>query len=537
MMKHVLYLLLLFTFTTIAQEHALVYFTDKPNVADALANPNTILTQEAIDRKALHGVPIDERDVPMNNTYVANIAALPNIELKARLRWFNAVHVIGTQAAIDALASLGYVDSVYYFDRSLNPSSRSVISEFQDLHLRKLETSVIYNYGNTNTQITMINVHKLHEADYTANGMVIAVLDSGFPNVDTMGAFQQMRDNGNYLGGYDYVNRTPNIFAYTGNNHGTLVLSDMAGFIQDQFVGTAPDAAYYLFRTEDAGSETPVEESYWVEAAARADSLGVDVINTSLGYSTFDEAKYNYTTADMDGNTAIITKGANVAIEKGVLVVNSAGNSGGSPWGIITAPADGNVFTVGAVDAAGNYASFSSRGPTADGRVKPDVMAMGASAAIIDQNNIITSANGTSFSSPIMAGAVACLWQADPGKTNLEIMQLLREQSSMFGSPTDQMGYGIPNLELAMNVLGVASVPFQKLSITPNPVANKFQVLLGTVASSARIQIYSVLGKQLVDRMVTTSDNTIDIATFTKGMYLAKITTAKKEQTFKLIKQ
>ena len=310
-------------------------------------------------------------------------------------------------------------------------------------------------YGKSDTQVKQLRVDVLHRNNFTGDGILIAVLDSGFPNVDQMNAFVRLRSNNDLLGGYDFVLRSTDIYRANVNDHGTRVLSDMAGFVDGQFVGTAPDASYILFRTEDAATETPVEESYWVEAAERADSLGVDIINSSLGYSTYDDSRYNYSPAEMDGNTAFISKGANIATEKGILIVNSAGNSGDSNWGIITAPADANVFGVGAVDANGNYATFSSRGPSSDGRIKPDGMALGERATVIGPDDRLVPNNGTSFASPIMAGAIASFWQAFPQKTNLEIMAMVRGSSSHYQNPNSQMGYGIPDFSLPLAVLGI----------------------------------------------------------------------------------
>jgi hypothetical protein len=374
--------------------------------------------------------------------------------------------------------------------------------------------------------------------DFTGEGVTVAVMDSGFPNVNTLAAFQRLRDNGDLLGGYDFVDRTANIYAYTGNGHGMNVLSDMAGYLDGQFVGTAPDASYYLFRTEDAASETPVEESYWVEAAERADSLGVDVINTSLGYSRFDNSNYDYTTADMDGNTAFITKGANIAVEKGILVVNSAGNSGNdATWGIITAPADGNVFTVGAVTATGNYASFSSRGRTPNVPVKPDVVAQGASAFVINTSGNITTANGTSFSSPIIAGAMACMVQAFPNKTNVELMQIVRESSSIYSNPTNQLGYGIPNFEAAFQTLSGSEVGnVETIQVFPNPAKATVTINLPNSTEVANIRLMNLLGKT-INTYTTSGTQQIDVTQLSQGMYVLRIEANGETITKKLIKQ
>ena len=397
------------------------------------------------------------------------------------------------------------------------------------------DAQTIFVYGNTQNQVEMINADNLHVLDYTGTGMVVAVLDAGFPNVNTIGAFQRLRDAGNLLGAYDFVNRDSDVYTGTTSNHGTKVLSDMAGYIENQFVGTAPDASYYLFITEDAPNENPVEESYWVEAAERADSLGVDVINTSLGYFDFDDSSYDYTADDMDGLTAFITRGANIAFEKGLLLVNSAGNSGASG---VNAPADSaNVLSIGAVDSNGDYASFSSQGSAIQPTQKPDVVARGASSYVIDHNNNMVQNNGTSFSSPIMAGGITCLWQALPNKTNAEIMQLVRESASQYATPDFFLGYGIPDLQSALDA-ALTSEAINELKIFPNPVQDILQIVFPKDIETATLELYDVLGKQVLFAKVFKNKQSINLENLSNGIYIAKIQTDNKiSSTFKLIKE
>lgn len=520
-------------------EHAWIYFTDKPDVTNSIANPITILTQKAIDRKMNHGVVIDERDIPVNESYITTVKAQTGITVKAKSKWFNCIHVLGTQVDIDALLNLAFVDQIVYADRSLNTASRPSATAQIERTVEKFETLVMYNYGDASNQVEMIKVDKLHELNYTGEGVTVAVLDGGFTNVNTLAAFQRLRDNGDLLDGYDFVDRTSDVYLYTGNSHGTNVLSDMAGYIDGQFVGTAPDASYYLFRTEDAATETPVEESYWVEAAERADSLGVDVVNTSLGYNRFDESKYDYTIAEMDGNTAFITKGSNIAVEKGLLIVNSAGNSGNDEtWGIITAPADGNGFTIGAVDGSGNYASFSSRGRTPNIPVKPDVVAHGASVYVVSSGGNVVLSNGTSFSSPIIAGGMTCLVQAFPNKTNLELMQLVRESSSIYANPTIQLGYGIPNFEtVILTLTNAENNNSTTLQVFPNPAKAIVQIKLPDGFENATITIGTLLGKTVKIYTTNTTNKNIDVSQLASGMYLLRIEVNGEQFTKKLIKQ
>ncbi len=513
-----------------AQQDAWVYLADKPNESTALANPLTILSQKALDRKALHNVAIDSRDVPVELSYINQIKNTAGITVMAKSKWFNALHVRGTETDINALLNLSFVSSIYFADTSLNAKQENVKGSYVEA-----ETLITFNYGNASNQVTMLNVDFLHDLDYTGQGVTIAVIDAGFPNVNTMSAFQRLRDNGNLLDGYDFVDRTSDVYASTSSSHGTMVLSTMAGYLLNQYVGTAPDASYYLFRTEDATSENPVEESYWVEAVEKADSLGVNIINTSLGYTTYDNPNYSYTTADMDGNTAFITKGANIAFEKGLLLVNSAGNSGSSSWGIVGAPADAaGVLSIGAVDASQNYAYFSSRGNATQPTQKPDVVAQGQSSAVINENNNLVSVSGTSFSSPIMAGAIACLWQKDLSKTNAEIMQIVRESASQYTSPDYFLGYGIPDFSTAYDLLTVEKNTLNS-TVYPNPTQGLFYIKIPSDGSVVNVAIYSVLG-DLVYKNNLDIANEVNISNLSKGVYIAVISTSSSRKTIKIIK-
>ncbi|MBT8393898.1 MAG: S8 family serine peptidase [Bacteroidia bacterium] len=537
MKKNLLFLFLFFcSILTFAQQDAWVYLTDKDNVAESISNPISILTQKSIDRKLDHNIEIDERDVPVNESYIAQLKSQTGITVLTKSKWFNAVHVRGTQSDIEALSNLSFVSNIDFADKNLNSQSRvSIIHNKFEIE----ETYTNFNYGAAQNQIEMFNGDELHLADYTGDGMTIAVLDAGFPNVHTMSSFQRLREAGNILGTYDFVDRDNDVYTNTTSSHGTLVLSDMAGYVQDQFVGTAPDASYYLFITEDAPNENPVEESYWVEAAERADSLGVNVINTSLGYTTYDNPNYNYTTADMDGNTAFISRGANIAFEKGMLLVNSAGNSGNGSWGIVGAPADASgVLSVGAVDANGDYATFSSRGNGTQSNQKPDVVAQGQASYVITQNDIITTANGTSFSSPILAGGVTCLWQALPSLTNMQIMQLVRESASQHSNPDNFLGFGIPDLQIALNNgLSLVEIEVQELDlrIYPNPISDKIFL---SVPEDERvsINIFNILGKLVLESYFDNIKNGVNVSELSGGIYIAKLQAGDISNTIKLIK-
>ncbi len=521
-----------------AQQDALVFFADKEDVATSIANPITIMTQEAIDRKTLQGTVIDERDVPVNEDYIAQIKVAPGITVYAKSKWMNSAYIRGSQSEIEDLLNLSFVTEVEFMDKSLNfgTTTGNVPDKFA---IENQPSRIVYNYGAAANQIEMLKGEYLHEQDFTGDGMIVAVLDAGFPTVNTNPGFEEIVSEGRLLGTYDFQSRQTNVDGTSA--HGTNTSSDIGGFIQDQFVGTAPEASFYLFVTEYTPSENPVEEAWWVEALERSDSLGVDVVNTSLGYRGYDNSSYDHSYEDLDGQTTIAARGANNAFDKGMLLVTSAGNGGNSGFPTVGTPADApGVLTVGAVNSAGNYVGFSSKGPTTDGRVKPDVMAQGQGSAVIETNGTVGSSSGTSFSSPIMAGAVTCLWQARPEAPNGHVMQVIRESAHLFNNPTNEMGYGIPNFEDAYNALLVLGLEDQLLSeqfaLYPNPVSTNVNISFPQNIEQAEISVYNVLGKLVLKKQISTLNNSIDVSNLTSGMYIASIASNNKTNSFKLIK-
>lgn len=540
-MRLILLIFLFISFKVFSfQEHARVYFVDKPHAANLLTNPVKILSERSISRKKLHGIPIDERDVPVYNDYVSAIRKQEGIIVKARSKWFNCIHVLGSVENIRTLADFNFVADIFFADPRFNAGGLGRKEQrHQGIHKNKFEEEVLYDYGATTAQNGQINLQALHSIGFTGKGMQIAVLDAGFTKVNTMKAFQYMRNNNHLLGGYDFVNRSHDVFAYDQNSHGTQVLSVMAAFIEGEYVGTAPDAGYFLFRTEEAGQETPAEESYWVEAAELSDSLGVDILNTSLGYSTFDNPNYNYHPGDMDGETTFISKGAQIALDKGMLVVTSAGNEGNNRnWKVITAPADVDGLTVGAVDAEGTYASFSSVGPATGEKIKPDVMARGVRTAIVLPDDSIRFLNGTSFSSPVVAGATACLWQANLSKSNREMMKMIRQSGHLFDDPNNEYGYGIPDFSLLVTTAPLNEEAYSgEFNIFPNPTKGKFHVVFPENIFYADIDLYDVLGKWVYRKKISSINNEVNIGHLNSGVYIAKISSKNTKRILKIIKQ
>jgi hypothetical protein len=537
--KYQIFLVFLLVFTSInAQtEDAWVYFKNKPSEATFLNSPLTMLTQRSLDRRVRYNIPLDTKDVPVEAAYVLQIKNASGISIKSRSKWLNALHVQGLQADIENLKDLEIVKEVVFANKFLNTAPKNNIPQKIIKQQNKLEIQTNFNYGAATNQISMLKGEVLHENNFTGEGMQIAVIDAGFPNVNSFEAFDRIINNNQILGGYDFVNRNSNF--YTGYYHGMAVLSTIAGYVENDFVGTAPDADFYLFITEDNNNETPLEESLWVEAAEKADSLGVDVLNTSLGYTTFDNPNYNYTYSNMDGNTTFISKGSEIAFSRGMIVVNSAGNEGNNTWHYISAPADAaSVLSIGAVNAAGVIASFSSYGPTFDGRVKPDVCAQGANVYIINSAGNIATSNGTSFSGPIIAGAVACLWQAFPNKSNAEIVQIIKESAHLYSSPTNHEGYGIPNFENAYNTLHINDITSEtsEIILYPNPVFGDLFFKIPLTVDKVNVQILNLLGQQVYSSVVDKNNSKVDISFLNNTFYLVRIQYNNSTNTIKILK-
>jgi hypothetical protein len=556
MKKLLLFLLLTTFFQSYGQEDAWLFLKDKPNKATFLANPLTMLSQRALDRRNTQQVALDSLDVPVDETYYNQIKNETNITVLAKSKWLNAIHIQGEVADItNLLSTYSFINHIEFANKSLNANGKSTSKSkiIVANHYNKLNESLTdFNYGEADNQIKMLKGDYLHEQGLTGGNQIIAIIDAGFPNVNTLGAFQRIRDNDQILGGYNFADRNTNF--YTRSSHGTHVLSSIAGYIENEFVGTAPDAKFYLFISEIEETETVLEETLWVEAAERADSLGVDVINTSLGYTTYDNPNHSHTYADMDGKTTFITRGAEIGASRGLLLVNSAGNSGTSSWKYIGAPADApSVISVGAVDASGGIASFSSFGPTSDGRVKPEILGQGLSPALIDYqtDEITNSSSGTSFSSPIMAGLIACL-NGNEGfllkssnntadNLNTFLKQSLYESADKYNNPLDQYGYGIPNFEVALNsymsVFSVDEKELDSFSIFPNPVQFEFIIDSKNInIKNFDFQIFNILGKKVFEKNNLNS-KTIDISFLESGIYMLKISKDNQHKTLKLIKK
>lgn len=441
-----------------------IFFQDKGPQALAKASAlkqeaHDKLTARALERRAkvrVQAEVIDETDFALYQPYLAELAKL-DLKPVVESRWLNAVSVDALPEQIATAQKLSFVRSVRRVAHLKLPPVREAQAE--DIALPKVNGPHRYAYGSSLSQMNQIVATTLHDAGINGRGVLVGMMDSGF-EWQTHEAFGQLR----VVKERDFINDddvTRNESGDSGgqDTHGTQTLSTIAGYLPGELIGPAFGAKFLLAKTEYVPTETHAEEQYWVEAIEWMEAQGVDMTSTSLGYSTFDPGQVSYTTAQMDGKTAIITIAAEIAASKGVIVVNSAGNEGGNSWNIITAPADGpNVIAVGAVNASGGLVNFSGRGPTADGRIKPDVMAMGSGVyvAVPRTENVFTFANGTSFSCPLTGGVVAQILSAHPQVTPKQMLDMLRATSSRSNSPNNDFGYGVVNAKAAITAFGPA---------------------------------------------------------------------------------
>ncbi|MEM6343109.1 MAG: S8 family serine peptidase [Bacteroidota bacterium] len=476
-----------------AQSKYWIELADKGDLSQY--GPTDILSPAALANRAKQGIMLDYTDYPVNPTYIQKIKALGIQPLRAS-KWFN---MVSAELTIYQKVALYYLP----FVKDITPvQGVSRIAAYLDEACPDVELT-----DTPERQLDMVQLNSLHRAGYTGKGVTIAVFDNGYRGVDTLSAFNHLFVEGRILATKDYVDNDDDVYAPCIHcRHGTNVFSILAANQPGVLTGTAPDANYILLRTENDYSETHQEEDNWLAAAEFADSIGAQVFTTSLGYYNFDAGEGNYTQADLDGNTAIITRAADMAGEKGILVVNSAGNSASRG---VTAPADGDlVIAVGAVDQCAEYASFSSQGPRVDGKIKPEVTAMGRDTYILLPDGALARGSGTSFSCPVISGMLACVLQAVPQASREQVYEALIQSADRYANPDKFYGYGIPNARLMLETLGQDPLaprsyddPFAggELLLYPNPNAGSFWLTLpfGTEAFSAQLEIFDIRGSKV----------------------------------------
>ena len=438
-----------------------VAFTHKPAGSYSLQQPQAFLGPRSIARRVRQGISIDSSDLPVHAPFLDSLRAA-GAQVKHSSKWLNGatIRVPNNDSVIlQRISNLPFVRQSLPNGRKagsgvVTPSTKLAVDPMPLPLSSSSRTSTAY--GASSAQIRLHKGDLLHDMGYRGQGLRIAVFDAGFVAMPQIRAFDSLYARNGVLDAFDFVDMDSTVYELDG--HGTYVMGCMAANLPGELMGTAPKAEYMLYRTENnvGGSENPVEEDNWVAAAERADSLGADVFNSSLIYTTFDVPGWNHSWADMDGNTTRMTRASDLAASKGILVVNSAGNYGGGPWYKIGAAADGDsVLAVGATDTLGLRVGFSSMGPTADGRIKPNVMAVGAGAATCAiPGPGVALVSGTSFAGPLMAGLATCLWQALPNRHAYQILDLLERCSNRSTNPDTLNGYGVPNLQRALQLAG-----------------------------------------------------------------------------------
>jgi serine protease AprX len=454
-----------------AQTKKVIYLTDKKGTPYSLDKPQDFLSNRAIQRRVRYQIPVDSSDLPCSPVYESQIAALNNVKIIARSKWLNALIIESNDAtSLAAIQQLPFVQSIQNIalrKRNITDIKKEKIT-YADLRQNSSQRATQFDYGASERQINLHNGHILHNTGATGQTMMIALFDAGFWQYDNNRFLDSAVRKGQIVATRDFYQNDPQV--NEDDAHGLWCLSVIAAKIPGEYIGSCPDANYLLLRTEDAGSEQIIEEYMWGIGAEYADSCGADVFSSSVGYTTFDDPSQNHQYADLDGNTVVVTKMADKAAQKGILVVTSAGNEGGSSWKYIGTPADGDsVFAVGAVNLEKQIAGFSSFGPTKDGRIKPDGLSVGQNTYIISTSGNIVNANGTSFSTPNLAGLMACLWELFPNANNAEIMQAVRASSDRYNTPQPQYGYGIPDMTKAMGILIKKNASFSVIAEKCSP--------------------------------------------------------------------
>jgi serine protease AprX len=514
-------LLIILLISLVSQAQNLRYtvkFRYKKADGYSLSQPSAFLSEKAIQRRTRQKITIDSTDLPVNRDYLDSLKSLAGVNILRTSKWLN--HVLIEMTDINALARISSFPFVITTtpvafkgkNKSSQGSNMAVFNNGRTLSspasVKRISSDTI-NYGNNYPQVHIHEGEYLHNQGFRGRGITIAVLDGGFFNYKQNPAFDSVRVNNQILGEYDFVN--DEVSVEEDHVHGSNCLSIMAANRPGVIVGTAPAASYWLFRTEDAGSERPVEELNWIEAAERADSAGADMISSSLGYVNFDDPSYNHSYAQRDGNTVAISIAADLAVKKGMIVMNSVGNSGNDPGDtrFVMCPADGDsVVTVGAVNNSGVIGGFSSWGPSSSGKIKPNIVSVGAGAVFANAAGDASTGNGTSYSNPNVAGLIACLWEAYNEFTNMEIIDAVQKSADRYTNPDERYGYGIPNFRIAASILEDkreerANAILQGKWITAFPVPFRQLFTLSIKAPStgtAIIRIVDVTGQQLLQR-------------------------------------
>jgi len=512
----------------------MVFFDAKDN-SFSIDNPSQFLSDRAIERRTKQQISITEQDLPVNQEYINTLVSM-GLKAPFASKWFNGVLIQTDSSKLSQVEALPFVTAIEFV--APGPLATSQSNGF------KINAGTIQGRTqSTEIQNHLLGVDMMHLEGNTGSGMLIGVFDGGFLGVDQAQAFDHLFQQEKLAATFDFVGNSDNVFRY--DDHGTKALSVIAADEAGVFTGIASGAEFILCVTEDVSGEYRVEEYNWLFAAEMADSAGVDIISTSLGYHLFDDPGMNYQLQDMDGATAAVSKAATIAASKGIVLAISAGNEGNSFWRTITAPADvQDAITVGAITEDTVKASFSSIGPTADGRIKPDVVALGVKTSVINRNGNVVFNNGTSFSAPQIAGLAAGVWVANPEFNYKEVIEVIREAGHTSASPNNQTGNGIPNYVAAKKLVLSVDEPVGDQAIFklyPNPMGSRLYLLSEMPVEGLTLFIHNIQGqKYLEDRLYhleANTEHTIELPGLPEGIYMITILTENSSGTYRLIRE
>lgn len=547
--------LLIFFSSAIAQPQYgfRISFTDKGGTTHSLSNPLTYLSQRAVDRRTVQNIAIDSTDLPVSGNYMDSVLTLTGGKLHMTSKWLNyTVILLNDSAKILTLQSKPFIKSIEYmafYPAGLHKPAKTTLPTggTSTFNIPLKTTGSGLYYGDSYNQSALVCGDYLHDIGWKGEGKLIAVLDEGFADVNTAPAFDSMVTGGRLVDQYNFGDASTNVFA--NGLHGTTALSTMAGNLPGTYVGSAPYAEYALYTTEIRGSEQPLEMDNIMAAAERADSLGADIITTSLGYNEFNapDPSYSLMYADIDGKTTIAAKAANIASSKGILFVASAGNEGGGTWNFILTPGDADsAMTIGSVGLDKAPAGNSGYGPNAAGQIKPDVCMVGQPASVMRNGPNPSFSSGTSWATPQLAGWAACLMQASGNFTPYEVRTAIQKSANFYNNPGNQLGYGVPNFCYALDLLNIKQLPklpdaTEWITIGPNPFTDKITLRTYNERNSQlELIVTDMSGKVVYSHVAPANAGVQTIALnmpeLARGVYFLKATVADKQQLIKLLR-
>jgi serine protease AprX len=536
--------------TTFAQpegHRCLIQFKDKAATTFSLHFPEAFLSSRSIMRRNRQGIVLNISDLPIPETYLREVLNVNGVGFITQSKWFNQVLIsVKDTAVLEKMRSFEFIQTLVKIPVTEGKQQDNKTAKWSESY-QVIDEYEKGFYGEGRNQLEMLNGQFLHERGFKGSGMLIGIIDAGFTGAKEMDVFTHLWNRNAIKGVYDFVDNDAEV--YEKSNHGTYVLSTIAAMLPGRLIGTAPEADFLLLRSEDGTAEYLEEEYFWIAAAEYADSAGVDLLNTSLGYTTFDDPAQDHRYQDMDGKTTAITRGANFAASKGILVINSAGNSGNNGWRYVGAPADGDsVFAVGAVNEAAEYATFSSIGPTATGRTKPNAVAQGSGSALAGLNNDVILGSGTSFSGPILCGMAACLWQAAPFSSNMEVFNEIEKSADRYRQPNNEVGFGLPDFGLAFLSLQRNSSKNREkgegvFAVFPNPFFSEIGIYANFCCEDVvEISLFDAYGNlvykqdselyQSIEQLIVLNK----VSLLSAGVYVMRIKTTTSSYTKRIIK-